>query len=461
MKVNIGIPILLLVCIPLCAKGSIGNPPTAEQIDKMASAAWKEPVTSIDITLYKHTIKPPKSVEEIRQMFENALEDPKRPKEQLSPQELEQYDRNVQLNVERTIKVQETGSKTKERIRIDGYRQRIDSAFGWPEMTLLKGTPPEMHRSQVVLGPDTSYNMTYINLGDEHKGDYRSFTYYHGNKSATMTNNKKTRWAKSDIMDFARLSSCFQGVLGVSDGTISEPVYIPDVNKIEELQKTGLVANALRLTITPEPNAPDSRDRIEIKSDEYSCGIVIICDKNNYSRIYCMEICNPGTGKPLYIKQFSNFDDQDFPHNATIIEYDANGNLKNKEIYTIEKVELNPILSKDVFEFAPPEEYEITVIDPNGTSEVVRPKGGIEGAMLKLVKATKEKDIGTLTELLGNEIWQVRLRSLQVLDKFLDRDKGALKEAAAILKNDEKLEVRNEAQKILNRLESNDANDVK
>jgi HEAT repeat protein len=85
---------------------------------------------------------------------------------------------------------------------------------------------------------------------------------------------------------------------------------------------------------------------------------------------------------------------------------------------------------------------------------VVREKGGLEGGMIKWTKAVKEKDVETLTELLGHEIWQVRLRSLQVLDKFLDNDREGLKEVAGALKNDENPEVRQEAERILKRIEA-------
>jgi hypothetical protein len=325
-------------------------------------------------------------------------------------------------------------------------------------MALLKGTPHEENRPEVVLGPNTPYNMTYINLGDKNKGDYRSLIYYHDSKSVMIQNKKN--WAKNNIIaDLARLSSYYQMLLGVNEGTLLEPAYVPDSNRIEELSKTGLVAGALRVMISPDPNNPSKRDRIEIKSTEYPCGTVIICDKEDYSRVYYLEICNPGTGKLLQIKQCSNFDNQGFPHNATIIEYDMNGELKKKEVYTIEKVELNPVISKDVFEFTPPEEYEITEIDTNGTVKVIREKGGIEGAMIRWTKAVKEKDIETLTELLGHEIWQVRLRSLQVLEQLLAQDGKRLEETAMVLENDENPKVREQAEKILHRIQTAELKD--
>lgn len=360
MKVVMRIVILLSICIPLYAKEEPYNLPTAEQVRKLAEAAWNVPVNSIDVTLYKEIKEPSKSIEEFRQMFENFFDKAEGPKENLSGWGLEERHRTIQMNVERAVKEQEVGRRMKQRIRIDGYRQRIDQVIGYPKMVLLEGTPHERIRPEVLLGPNTPYDMTLVNLGDKHKGDYTSFAYYHKMKGATITDKRGSRWAKSSIIDFARLLFSFQGLLGVNQGAVFEQVFVPDPNKMEKLRQTGLVAGMLRVRINPDPNNPDTRDRIEIKSDDYPCGTVIICNREDYSRVYYMEVCNPGTGELLYIKEFSDFDSQDFPRKATIIEYDLDGKLKKKEVYIVEKVELNPSIQDDVFEFQPPVGYKVT-----------------------------------------------------------------------------------------------------
>ncbi len=455
MKVNPRIIILLTVCTTLYSKAAPPNLPTDEQVTKLVEAAWKQPVSSIDITLYKEIEKPPVSEDKIRKMFEDAFKDMEGLKENLSPAELEMRNRDIQLNVERTLKEQEVGRKIKERIRIDGHRQRIDQAIGWPKMVLLEGTPHELVRPAVILGPNTPYDTTYVNSGDERKGDYTSFTYFHENKNAQITNNRKTVWTKSDIIEFARLASSFQGFLGVNKGTIEAPVFVPDPNKIEKLVKTGLLTDRTYLTIMPDPNNSASRDRIEIKDANHSCGTIMICDREDYSRVYHYKICMPTTGKVLYVIECNNFDSQGFPHNITKIQYDKDGNFKEKAVYRIEKVQLNPVITEEVFAFSPPVDYEVVELDANNISHIVREKGGIDGAMRTLLKAQKEKDVETLTGLLGHEIWQIRLRSLQVLEHLLAQNKEDLKEAASILKNDENSSVREKAASILQRIESN------
>jgi len=362
MKININIRVIVsfLLLFTFCNNALSKNFITEEQVQKMAAAAWKKPVRSIDVTLYKEITEPPKSEGEIRKVFEDVFKKTEGPKEKLSPAELEMRNKTIQLNVERAIKQQEIGRKIKQRIRLDGFRQRIDEAFAWPKMVLLEGTPHEIIEPEVILGPNTPYEMTHVNSGDNRKGDYTSFRYFHNMKKARITNNKKSRRARSDFINFARLASFFQGLLGVNKGTFSEPVFVPDPNKMEKLRKTGLLADEVRLVISPDPNNIGTRNRIEIKSGKQPCGNIMICDRNDYSRVYYMRACIPTTGKVLHVAECNNFDSQGFPHNITEIEYDLNGDFKKKSVYKIEKVELNPVIPDEAFKFNPPKGYEVT-----------------------------------------------------------------------------------------------------
>jgi len=457
MKVIIRIAVFMLVSLPLYAKSVPGSVPTEEQVTKLAAAAWKEPVHTIDVTLYKDVTKPPKSVEELRQMFEDAFNKGKgRPKENLSPAELEMRNRDIQLNVEREVNAQEVGRKIKERIRISGHRQRIDQVLGWPKMVLLQGTPYEEVRPEVVLGPNTPYEMTYVNLGDKRKGDYTSFAYYHANKTARITNNRNSMWAQSDIIGMLAppgIFITFQRQIGVNKGTTSQPIFVPDPNKIQKITSTGILAGNRRLTIGPDPNNPDSRDRIEIKDPNSPGGIVLICERKDYSRVYYSDIRNPLTGKLLVTKECSNFDAQGFPHNATVIKFDMDGNLKEKEVYTIEKVELNPDIPDEVFEFRPPEGYDVVNLRPgSGYDEKVKRESE---ALTRLQKLHEVSDIPELRKLLKHESWKVRLIALKTIGGLPIKDPAVLKDIAASMQNDENPDVHKEADRILRRIELN------
>lgn len=357
MKVNLKIVVLLIVCISLYSKADSINPPSEEQISKLAAAAWKRELPqSIDVTLYKEIVKPPTSEEEIRKMVEGFFNKAEGPKENLSGWDLKERDRTIQMNVENILQEQEAGRRVKKRIRIGGHRQRIDQVSAHPKKALLKGTPHERINPEVVLEPDTPFVHTYINTKDPNTGDFVSY-HYAGDMNTAFVNT--TRWKKSDIINFAGLAFAFRGLLGVNEGTLSEPVFVPDPSKMEKLRKTGLVTGVLRLTINPDPNNPDTKDRIEIKKSDHSGGTILICDRENYSYVYYQKFCMPTTGKPLYVREYGNFDSQGFPRNITEIQYDIDGNFKEKSVYRIVKVELNPSIPDEVFEFRPPKDYKV------------------------------------------------------------------------------------------------------
>lgn len=458
MKNILSVMIFLLLCIFLYAESISVNPLTEIQINKMVSAAGKERPHSIDITLYKEIIKPPMSEEEFRKMFENIFEKDYGPKEKLSGWELENFNRNVRLNLEEAVNTQKAGLKIKQRIRISGQSQRIDQVIGHPRMVVMKGTPDEETRQEVMLGPDTPYEMTSADVEDKNKGNY-SFTYFHGDsKSAQITVNKKSGWAKSNIINFAVLGTYFQGIVGTNKCPTCESKSVPAPDKLKQLKETGSLSDGTRITINPAPDNPNEKERIEVRGNESSCGTIMVYAKEDYSHVYYIEVCNPSTGKPLYIRECSDFDSQGFPHNITETQYDLAGNFKEKLIYRVEKVRLNPVIPDEVFEFNPPEDYQITKIDEaTGASTVIHEKGG---DMWKLRVAQKTKDIKTLKELLKNKEWKIRLEALKSLEVFLKVSTGedketleeALEEAVVILKDDDNPTVREEVEKVLQNL---------
>lgn len=452
MKLDRKISILLLVLTISYIGMAKGEIPTEDQIAKLVEAAWKEPAHSIDITLYKQITKPPQSAEEFRQMFEKSFEKSEGPKENLGPLSAERRDRDVQLNVERSIKEQEAGRKIKQRIRIDGHRQCIDQVMGWPKMVLLEGTPYEEVRSEVVLGPNTPYNMTHVNLGDKSKGDYRSFVYYDEMKSAVITDNKKSMWARNDIIDLASPASSLRPILGTNQGTVAEPVFVPDPNKLEKLEKTGFVTDVTRITVSPDLNRPDSRERIEIKADSFPCGAIMVCDKEDYSKVYYLEACNPATGKPLYVRELNDFDRQGFPHSSITEEYDLNGEIKKSEVCTIEKVELNPSISDEVFEFSPPRGYEVVDMQSKNLAKTNKEFEEEAEAFDMLRDLRTRSDIPALRNLLSHKSWKVRLTALRKLNNLLAKEPDLLIEITMPMKHDENDLVKKEASKILQRV---------
>lgn len=101
------------------------------------------------------------------------------------------------------------------------------------------------------------------------------------------------------------------------------------------------------------------RDIIEMGDPNYFSTAVLVCDKEDYSRVYRTEFHIPTTNKLIYLRECGNFDSNGFPHNITEIKYDKDGNFVEKSVYRIINVELNPSIPAAVFEFNPPQGYKV------------------------------------------------------------------------------------------------------
>ena len=449
--------VLLFVFISIFSAGFSNSYPTEEQVNKLVSSVWKEPPNSIDVTLYIDATVPKESEEQLRQKYEQLYNLAEGPREKLSPYKIEMRNKNIQINVEKDLREQKVGRKIKQRIRIDGCRQRIDETFGRTKTVFSKETGREKILPEVILDSNTPYETTRVNLGDKEKGDYTSFQYSHNLKSAMITNNRGSMWAKSDIMYLSGLPEWDRLImrmmsLGKKQETASGMTFIPDEEKLKKISNSGELDSA-RISIEPDTNEPDTRDKIIISYPSESNGIrtTIVCDRKDYSRIFLLDKSNPETGKVFYRRECDNFDHQGFPHNITIMELDKKGNL-TKKVYRIEKVDVNPVIPDEVFQFNPPEDYEIVKVDPNDMVRIIREMGGFEGDVRKLDKAAQAKDVQTLKSMLKNESPIIRLDSLRVLKRLLAKDKDGLKEAVSILENDDDPKVRQEAEKILRSL---------
>lgn len=335
--------------------------PTEKQVHKLAAAAWKEPVNSIDVTFYKDYTIAPEPIERLRKRAEESAdrEFEGRSLNELKPSEIERRNKTIEANFKDWVESQKFPRKAKCQVRISGDEQRIDMVKVWPNEP---------------LGPDTPFVDTYINTKDSNTGDFVSY-HYAGDINAVFVDT--TMWAEQTITQFGGLpiltAMGLQFFLGVDQGSTPKPLnYIPDSNKMAELARTGLAtiepirgAKAKgnkavnRISIRTDPNAPDTRDIIEMGDPNHFPAVVLICDRGDYSRVYYFEYCVPDSDRPLYVRECSDFDSKGFPHNVTEIQYDTDGNLKEKSVYRIEKVELNPAIPAEVFEFRPPEGYKV------------------------------------------------------------------------------------------------------
>jgi len=335
--------------------------PTEEQVQKLAAAAWKEPIKSIDITFYKDYTKVPEPVEQIRKRAEEFAdrELKGRSLDELKPYEIERRNKIIEANFKNWVESQKFPRKVKSRVRISGDNQRID---------MVKVGPNE------PLGLDTPFVHTFVNTKDANTGDFVSY-HYAGDMNTVFV--VSTKWAKETIAQFAGIpfatALTLRFFLGIDQGSTPKSLnYIPDPNKMAELAKTGLASiepirgakakgNKIvnRIGIRPDPNAPDTSDIVEMGDPNHFPTTVLICDRKDYSRVYHTEVHIPTTNKIISIRECGDFDSNGFPHNITEIKYDKDGNFVEKSVYRIIKVELNPSIPAEIFELHPPEGYKV------------------------------------------------------------------------------------------------------
>jgi hypothetical protein len=410
-----------------------------EQISRFVSASWKEPPRSIDITFYKEIAAPPKSAEEIREQVESVFD-------------TEKHDQKtkemIEKNVAKRLSSQKFPRLLKERIRISGYKQRIDQVKA---------------ESGGKIEPNMSYNMTYVNSNEPNTSKHVSFHIIHDSKTAWYD---KQKWANRDPGSFTVLplgvSSLFQTGLGINIGTQNAPFYAPDQDKIGKFKQTGILLDTFRVTITPDPNGLDTKDLIEINPlENKGSKTKMICDRNDYSRVYYSEFQLVPAGQVIYIRECNDYDLKGFPHYVSEIQYDLDGQFKEKSVYTVTEVQLNPIIPDEVFALNVPSDYGIyAAVEPNNTVRTIREKG-FDIDMKKLLKARKENDKETLKDFLGHESWKIRLLSLQSLNFILiKQDPHELKELATIFENDDNPKVRGEAQNILKYIKTKESSNL-
>ncbi len=360
-RLNISVFLLVVLTCSFTYAGSENAAiPTEEQVQKLAAAAWKESIKSIDATFYKDYTTAPKPVEQLRKMAEELADRELKGRsiDELKPYEIERRNKIIEANFKHWVEDQKLPRRVKCRVRISGDNQRID----FVKVGLGKESEPSM-----------PFVDTFINTKDAKTGELISY-HYAGEMNTVFVDTRM--WTKEKIAQFAGIpfatALTLQLFLGIDQGsTLTSLNYIPDPSKMAELARTGLAsiepvrgakANGNkavnRIGIRPDPNAPGTRDIVEM-GDSNHFPSVLICDRKDYSRVYRTEFHNPITNQIIYIRECGNFDSNGFPHNITEIKYDREGNLKEKSVYNIVSVDLNPSLPDDLFRFNPPEGYKV------------------------------------------------------------------------------------------------------
>jgi hypothetical protein len=453
-KLNISFLFFVIFAFrPLYAVEKNSSVSSGEQVQKLVAAAWKEPIKSIDVAFYEDYTKVPEPIEQIRKRAEKIADEEFKGRsiDELKPYEIERRNKNIEINFKNWVENQKFPRKIKKQVRISSDKQRID---------FVKVGPNE------PLDINTPFVDTFINTKDVNTGEFVSY-HYAGDMKRVFVDT--TKWTKQTVIQFANMpvAGALQAFLGIDKGNTPTSLnYIPDPNKMAELAETGLAKieyvggkkverqGVNRINIYPDPNSHKARDVIEIGDPNYFPAAVLMCDRQDYSRVYRTEFHMPITNQIIYVRECDNFDSNGFPHNITEIKYDKDGNFLEKSVYKIIKVELNPSISNEVFELKPPADYEV---DDHRPLEK-RPKNVtylttevVEETLKQVDKAYREKDLATLKEFLKHESWRVRSSALGLITGVTEGEE--LKEIVESVRNDENNEVRKKADRILERFQ--------
>ena len=453
--------------------------PTYEQALKLATAAWKSPPRSIDVTYYITAKDNTRTEEKLRQIYKGAFDKEYGPDEQLNPDMLERKEREIQSNVNSQLaEQQQGGQKVKYRVRADGNSYRVDRVYGRPERTIrtsLKGIAREEFQPEKKLDANTPFELSAIETPAPTNG-FECYTYFHENKVAEIEKMERSPTTVEDrkisrvlIMPNA---SILQMKLGAQNNKLVTEPYDINEPKIEQLCSGTL--EGISVKIRPDGNEPDAKDRIEIslynneKIEVYTS--LMICAKDDYSKVYYCQTPNPATNKhPIYTKTCSNFDAEGFPHNITEVQYDRKGKVRLHETYKIENVRFNITIPKEVFEFNPPEDYVVTdfrlTAAERRVAKIETMKKWLKGknrgrkleAFLNLRTYLKDKPAEMreiAISMLEDENHNIRGAGLHTLIQLLKDNPTQLRSIAASMQDDEDPLVRKMAAGILRRLES-------
>jgi hypothetical protein len=414
--------------------------PTQEQASKLAAAVWKEPIRSIDITYYTTIKAPNEPINQIRRSLEEDFNKIYKSKSGFSSEVTEKRKRILEMNMARILKEKQIGQRKKVRLRIDGNRQRTDMVFEKPEVVIFEGTEKEEHFPGKQINDDTPFEITTVDKIDK-EGLYTHFEYFNEEKGAVISTKhvkSSTPIKKSDILELTELpqgiSFVLKRILGEKENLPSGKVYLPDQSRLNEICSGAVGGMSIR--ISPINNTSETNDRIKIivsyrKSPALES--ILVCDKDDYSKVYSYEIMNTSSNQPIMKRLCSNFDLNGFPHNAKIIKYDNKGNLNSEVTYSILSARLNVTIPDEVFEFNLPKDY--TVND------------------MRLTLSQREiQEIERMKEWLGHEKWTDRLRALARLENLLRDNPEELKDIPVSLLNDEYPAIRAQALIMLERL---------
>ncbi len=415
--------------------GAPGNP-DADQIRKLVAAAWKPSPATLDITFYKTYKDFTKDQAYYQRLYEDAFSDMEGPRENLSPAKTKVRDQTVQLNVDMQLLEMEVGRKQKMRLRYTGDRQRTDFVHGIPARTVFKGTDRERMDPDKPLNAETPYSNTNIELTEKDKGGKR-YEYSHEHRTATVQTIKAGNPNLFNTMAAFALwpAGASEQLKDKLSRRTPQGERQPDESKLE-LLRSGLLP-VLAVTVEPDTDAPQAKVRIQValgKTAKPIAQVILICDKDDYSKVFVMEARSPSTGNLVLSETRGDYDAQGYPHTISIVGYDGKGNQTRQEFYQIDSVQWNGPIPLEAFQIADAKAYRVIDRDKSPAEQ-------------------KEQQIAGYKDWLKDPDWNQRMQGLIWLRESLKDRPEELRAIAIAMQMDPHPQVQKMAEVILRSLE--------
>jgi hypothetical protein len=318
---------------------------TEDQVGKLISAIWEKPVTSIDVTLYKEIIKPPRNIEDIRKEVTKEFEEMVEIENLLEKPGLTIDKFDIESEFKRRVELYNQPRLMKERMRIDGYLYRLDQTSITPDMDLES---------------ELDIHTTYVNSGNKEKNDYTHFSYEHKFKQAKIDNSKKSVWVEHRVDEWIGMpkpiSDFFKKVLSQSNIDPEWSTSTPGVDAISKLINGEIKGFRVEIDTLEIDNQIVDKITVSISPQNKKIFCLTV-DKENYSRVYNFEMYLHQTGNLYYCRETKEFGKEGYPRQIHTIKYNHLGKIVKETRIVVEKVDLEPENQAELFKFTVPPGY--------------------------------------------------------------------------------------------------------